>query len=296
MRGSWGFVAGALAVCALTMSGVVAEEAPQQKPGMFSEAEAYERFMGRWSRALATRLVVFAGVRNGETVLDVGSGTGALAAAIVAAAPDSRVIGVDVSSAYVAFAQGRAGGAMRFEVGDAQQLRFADASFDRAISLLVLNFVPDPKKAVSEMIRVTRPGGTIAAAVWDYGGDMQMLRVFWDEAVALMPNADQRHERHMPLSRSGELAALWRDHGLQDVSEEAITLDMRFRSFDDYWSPFLEKQGPAGAYVASLSPTVRDTLRERLRVRLLGIEADRAIELKGRAWGVRGTRPAAPVQ
>jgi hypothetical protein len=139
------------------------------------------------------------------------------------------------------------------------------------------------------MIRVTRPGGTVAAAVWDYGEGMEMLRIFWDEAIALKPGDDKQDERHMPLCRKGELSALWRKHGLRDVVEEPLTIEMAFASFDDYWSPFLDKQGPAGAYVASLAPDNRDTLRQRLRHRLLGDGPDRPIVLKGRVWAVRGT-------
>jgi hypothetical protein len=141
------------------------------------------------------------------------------------------------------------------------------------------------------MIRVTQPGGTVAAAVWDYEQGMEMLRVFWDEAIALTPAIDARDERHMPLSRKGELAALWREHGLQDVVEEPLTIQTRFVSFDDYWSPFLEKQGPAGEYVAALSTSERDQLRLRLRRRLLGDGPDRPITLDARAWGVRGIVP-----
>jgi SAM-dependent methyltransferase len=263
------------------------------QPGLFSEGDAYERFMGRWSRDLAPRLVRFAGIRDGEAVLDVGSGTGALTAAVVSAAPSSRVIGIDPAASYVAFAQARHPGArISFEVGDAQQLRFADNSFDRTVSLLVLNFVPDRTRALAEMIRVTRPGGIIAAAVWDYGGDMEMLRTFWDQAVSLKPEMAERDERHMPLSRKGELGALWRQHRLLNVSEEALTIPTRFSSFDDYWAPFLEKQGPAGAYVAMLGDDERERLRLRLRERLVGKGRDRPFTLRARAWAVRGTVPA----
>jgi SAM-dependent methyltransferase len=257
---------------------------------MFSASDAYERFMGRWSRALAPLFVEFAGVRDGDAVLDVGSGTGALTAALAAAAPSSRVVGIDPAATYVASAQVRHPvDRVRFEVGDAQDLRFPDGSFDRTLSLLALNFVPSPAQALGEMIRVTRPGGTVAAAVWDYGDGMQMLRAFWDEAVALTPSMDLRDERHMPVCRKAELTALWRGHGLQDVSEEALTMRMRFASFDDYWLPFLEKQGPAGQYVASLSEREREVLRLRLRRRLLGDGTDRPMVLAAGAWAVRGT-------
>jgi SAM-dependent methyltransferase len=260
--------------------------------GMFSVGDAYERFMGRWSRELAPLLVTFAGVRDGHTVLDVGSGTGALTAAVAAVAPSSRIIGIDPAASYVAFAQARhPANLVGFEVGDAQQLRFPNGSFDGTLSLLVLNFIPDRAKALDEMIRVTKPGGRVVAAVWDYGQGMEMLRVFWDEATALTPAMAARDERHMPLSRKGELAALWREHGLQDVVEETLTIQTRFVSFDDYWSPFLEKQGPAGEYVASLLASERDQLRLRLRRRLLGDRPDRPIVLAARAWAVRGSVP-----
>jgi SAM-dependent methyltransferase len=256
---------------------------------MFSLGDAYDAFMGRWSRRLAPLLVQFSAVAVGDDVLDVGCGTGSLTAAIVGASPFSRVVGVDPSEPYVALARAHhQTERVRFEVGDAQQLRFEDASFDRTMSLLILNFIPAPDKALKEMIRVTRPGGTIAAAVWDYGDGMEMLRVFWDEAVDMAPDADAKDERHMPLSRKGELAALWRSHDLHDVAETPLTIDTPFSSFEDYWSPFLVQQGPAGAHVATLSAPDREQLRLRLRRRLIGDGPDGPIELRARAWAVRG--------
>jgi SAM-dependent methyltransferase len=260
----------------------------------FSGAGAYERFMGRWSRLLAPLFVRFAGVRDGDAVLDVGSGTGALAGAISSASPSSRVIGIDPSAPFVAHAETRRpSDRVTFEVADARHLPFGSGEFDRALSMLVFNFIPDPRAALAEIARVTRPGGTIAAAVWDYGDGMQMLRTFWDAAVALHPENDSRDERHMPLSRSGELGALWRDAGLLDVVEDELVIHTRFESFDDYWSPFTERQGPAGAYVASLADDARDELRTRLQQKLFDDGPDRSFTIYARAWAVRGAVPSA---
>jgi SAM-dependent methyltransferase len=251
---------------------------------MFSEGDSYERFMGRWSRRLAPLFVEFAQVGQGDRVLDVGSGTGALSLAASAVA-SVRVTGIERSADYVRYAQERADSdRTRFEVGDATALPFADNAFDRTLSMLVLNFVPEPAVALDQMMRVTRPGGVVAAAVWDYGDGMGMLRTFWDEAVALAPAAASRDERHMPLSTRGALAELWRIHGLRDVEEQPLTIDMAFPSFDDYWQPFLFGQGPAGVYVTSLPESDRHALQSRLRDRL----GSSGFTLVGRAWAVRG--------
>jgi SAM-dependent methyltransferase len=250
---------------------------------MFSESDGYERFMGRWSRRLAPQFVTFARVGEGDRVLDVGSGTGALSFA-AAAVTSASVTGVDPSAAYVRYAQEHADDdRVRFEVADARALSFPDDAFDRTLSMLVLNFVPEPAAALREMIRVTRPDGVVAAAVWDYGEGMQMLRAFWDEAVALNPDAESRDEKHMSLSTRGALADLWRAHGLQDVGEEPLSIDMAFSSFDDYWQPFLMGQGPAGVYVSTLAESDRRALESRLRGRMA-----EALKLRARAWAVRG--------
>jgi SAM-dependent methyltransferase len=151
--------------------------------------------------------------------------------------------------------------------------------------------VPDRERALAEMIRVTKPGGIIAVAVWDYGEGMEMLRVFWDEAAALDPAAAARDEHHMPLCKQGGLAALFRDGKLEAISETALVTRMQFASFDDYWEPFLLGQGPAGVYVAALSPERQVALRERLRTRLQSRRPDGTIELQARAWAAKGTVP-----
>jgi ubiquinone/menaquinone biosynthesis C-methylase UbiE len=152
---------------------------------MFGDAEAYERFMGRWSRLAAPLLVDFTDVPESARVLDLGSGTGSLAFSIAKQKARSHVVGIDLSKPYVEYANSRNPFPDRvsFQIGDAQQLRFPDATFQTSVSLLVFNFIPDPKKALGEARRVTKPGGRISAAVWDYGSGMRMLRVFWDAAV-----------------------------------------------------------------------------------------------------------------
>jgi SAM-dependent methyltransferase len=256
---------------------------------LFAGSNAYERFMGRWSRQLAPRLVRFAAIAPRARFLDCGAGTGARASAILETVPDARVVGVDPSSAYVRAAHARTPDRRaQFLVGNAMALPFGDASFDSALSMLVMNFIPDAARALREMTRVTRGGGTVAAAVWDYADGMEMLRIFWDEAIALDPAIAARDEGTMPLCRHGELAALWRDAGLQQVEDAPLTIDLGFASFDDYWSPFLGGQGPAGAYATSRPEADRRTLEARLRQRLLAGRADGRFTLRARAWAVRG--------
>jgi SAM-dependent methyltransferase len=170
-------------------------------------------------------------------------------------------------------------------------MRFPDATFDRTLCLLAMNFIPDLYAALGEMIRVTRPGGAVAAAVWDYGEAMEMLRVFWDEACALDAAAESKDERHMPLCRAGELAAMWRRHGLDEVCERPLVVALEFGSFEDFWRPFLAGQGPAGAYAAALPDAQRLRLEQNLRQRLLSAKSDGSITMSARAWAVRGIVP-----
>ena len=259
---------------------------------MFAASAGYERFMGRWSRLLAPHPNAVAGVKDGDRVLDVGTGTGSLAAAVEANMPASQIVGVDPSPGFIAYAQKNAKSTRsRFEVGDAQALKYEDASFDSTLALLVMNFIPDHNKAINEMRRVTRPQGTISACVWDYDQGMQMLRFFWDEAIALDPAIEPKDERHMKLSRQGQLSDLWKKAGLNNVKEEALVIDQAYSSFSDYWEPFTKGAGPGGAYVVSLPEDRRLQLEARIRNRLLGDRADGPFTLKAKAWCVRGDVP-----
>jgi SAM-dependent methyltransferase len=260
---------------------------------MFANPEAYESFMGRWSRVLAPLLVEFAGIPDGALVLDLGCGTGALASSIAAANARCRVIAVDPSPEYVEHAR-RANAypdRVEFKTGDAQRLEFADATFDGCLSSLVFNFLPDRRKALGEAVRVTKPGGRIAAAVWDYGEGMEMLRVFWDTVMARDP-AVARDERRMPLCRSGALHELWTNAGLVEVFDTWLEITMKFDSFPDFWDPFLLGQGPAGVYVRNLDPVARQDLRDEVKRRLGLLSESAPFELPARACAVRGSVPA----
>ena len=259
---------------------------------MFTMSAGYERFMGRWSRILAPAYVTFAGVKDGDRVLDIGTGTGALASAVEAATKSSDIVGIDPSQAFISYARKNAKSERsRFEIGDAQALQFKDASFDHTMALLVINFIPDHNKAIAEMRRVTRPQGVVSACVWDYNAGMQMLRFFWDEVVAVDPGMAPKDERYMKLSREGQLADLWKKAGLVNVQEKPLVIEQAYTSFNDYWEPFLKGAGPGGAYVVSLSDERRQQLEARMRKRLLGDRGEGPFVLKAQAWCVRGEVP-----
>jgi len=259
---------------------------------MFTASAGYESYMGRWSRLLAPKFIDFTGIQEGDRVLDVGTGTGSLASSLERGLRSVEVVGIDPSQGFIAFAQSHAqSGRVRFELGDAQALGFPDATFDAAMALLVINFVPDHRKALAEMRRVTRAQGRVAACAWDYDAGMQSLRIFWDEAVALDPAIEAKDERHMKLSHAGELASLWKSAGLREVEERPLAVEQRFESFDDYWLPFLKGVGPGGAHVASLSEARRAELAARLRRRVLAERPDGPFVLKASAWCVKGRVP-----
>lgn len=257
---------------------------------VWAVGSAYEPYIGRWSRLVAGEFLVWLAVPDGGLWLDVGCGTGALSQTVLTAADPAAVVGIDPSAGYLAYARERlADRPARFVVADARRLPVVDGRVDAVVSGLVLNFVPDPAQAVREMARVTRPGGRVAAYVWDYAGRMELIRHFWDAAAAIDPAAAELDEgRRFGLCQPQPLAGLFQDAGLAEVEVRSIEVPTRFRSFEDYWTPFLGGQGPAPAYVMGLAAAQRTLLGEELRTRL-PVAADGSISLVARAWAVRGT-------
>ena len=260
------------------------------KPAWWS-GDLYEPYVGRWSRLVAREFLAWLDAPGGLAWLDVGCGTGALSEAVLAVADPARVAGVDPSAGFLDFARQRLAGRAELSQGDARALPFAAAEFDRVISGLVLNFVPDQPQAAAELKRVARRGGEIALYVWDYAGRMELMRHFWDAAAALDPRAAELDEgRCSPICRPEPLRRLFEAAGLDVVETRAIDVPTVFRDFDDYWSPFLGGQAPAPRYCMSLSEAGRAELRERLR-RTLPMRPDGSIRLVARAWAVRGCKP-----
>jgi SAM-dependent methyltransferase len=258
----------------------------------WARGDAYEPYVGRWSRLVGREFLEWLGLAGGRRWLDVGCGTGALSEVILERGAPSQVVGVDPSEGYLAYARACVIDArVSFRVGDAQALPVADGALDVAVAGLVLNFVPDAGRAVTEMRRAVRSGGTVAAYVWDYAGEMQLMRRFWDAAVALDPAARELDEgQRFPVAKPGPLSKLFEGAGLEQVRTRAIDVPTVLRDFDDYWSPFLGGQGPAPGYCMSLPEERRVALRERIRGSL-PTRADGSIPLIARAWAVCGTRP-----
>jgi SAM-dependent methyltransferase len=259
---------------------------------LWGSGDAYDAYVGRWSRPVARRFVDWLAAKPGGRWLDVGCGTGALTEAVLRSARPSQILGVDPSPAHVEHARRQVDDdRAAFGVGDALSLPGPGGRFDAVVSGLVLNFVPGAAQAVAEMTRVAVPGGVVAAYVWDYADGMQLIRCFWDAAVALDPAAGALDEGvRFPLCRPEPLAAVFRDAGLADVDVRPIDVPTPFRSFDDYWAPFLGGQGPAPAYAVSLPEDRRAALRDRLRA-TLPVAADGSIDLTARAWAVQGRHP-----
>ena len=255
----------------------------------WAKGDAYEPYVGRWSRLVAHRFLDWLAMPRNLRWLDVGCGTGALSQTVLDLASPAEVRGVDPSEGYVAYVRAHVeNGRARFDVGDAMALPYGSGYFDVVVSGLVLNFVPEPATALSEMVRVTKSGGVVAAYVWDYTNGMQIIRHFWEAAAMLDESASELDEgRSFPLCEPEPLGKLFQDAGLERIETRAIDVPAVFRDFEDYWVPFLGGQGPAPGYAMSLGEEDRAELRELIR-RRLSIGPDGSIHLVARAWAVRG--------
>ncbi|HEY0735047.1 MAG TPA: methyltransferase domain-containing protein [Herpetosiphonaceae bacterium] len=250
----------------------------------------YERYVGRWSRLVAREFLDWLTIPAGAAWADVGCGTGALAAAILSRCDPQAIVAIDRSAGFIGDAQRQLSDPrVRFEVADATTLPLEAGTLDVAVSGLVLNFVSDPAAMVREMIRITKPGGTVAAYVWDYAEGMAMMRHFWDAAVAVSPQAAALDQaERFPICQPQALATLWQELGLTAVSVQAIDIPTVFHDFADYWTPFLGKQGAAPTFLASVDAETQQQIRALLEA-LLKPAADGTIALTARAWAVQGT-------
>ena len=251
----------------------------------------YEAYVGRWSRMIAREFIPWLAIPTAKRWLDVGCGTGALTQTILDVAEPDAVTGVDPSEGFLAHARATiTDPRARFLVGDAQAAPIKSESIDAIVSGLALNFVPDTARAAAEMARVARPGGTVAVYVWDYAGEMQFMRYFWDAAAAIDPQARELDEGpRFPICHPDALERLFSAAGLRDVTTRAIDIATTFRDFDDYWAPFLGGQGAAPSYLMRLNEQRRAAIRERLRA-MMPTTADGSIALVARVWAARGSR------
>jgi SAM-dependent methyltransferase len=262
----------------------------------FANPAAYRLWMGRWSARLAPALVAFADVAACSRLLDVGSGAGALSLALLEGVPGATVVGIEPAADFVAWCRETATDPrLRFETGDALALPFPDHSFDATLSLLILQELADAPLALSEMRRVTRPGGPVAASQWDFAGGMPMLSLFWDAVIEVAPGAAARQAAAKCMAvdypDDAALERLWRGAGLVGVETARHRIDMTFASFEDYWRPFLSNVSLASSFAGTLGDGHRAELAGRLRRRIAGAAPDGPFTLEAHAWAVRGKVP-----
>jgi len=251
---------------------------------------AYEQFMGRWSRLIASTFLDWLALPPHRHWLELGCGTGALTETILAQALPASLLAVDPSADFIAFDKEKFSDArVTFQVGNALTLPPITTPLDTAVCGLVLNFIPDPVAALKAIRRLLPPGGLLAFYVWDYAGKMEMLRYFWDSVVALDPDARSLDEGvRFAMCTPDALRQICQQAGFQQIELEGIEAITAFRHFDDFWSPFLLGQGPAPGYVMQLELAKRQTLADHLRASL-PIHKDGSLQLTARAWAVRAT-------
>ena len=254
----------------------------------WNNSDPYEYFMGRWSRMMAPVFLDWLNMPGELSWLDLGCGTGALGSSVIHKCNPGKVTFMDSSPQFVQKTEETFNDKASFVTGDAGQIPCNDNSFDVVVSGLALNFFPDVSKAILEMKRVTKPGGVIAAYVWDYSGRMDFLRVFWNKAVELDEGARELDEGiRFPICNHYALATEFKASGLAGVHTSDLDINTNFNDFDDYWNPFLGKQGPAPGYVSTLNQQQAETLRKAIKTELHPRQ-DGTISLLARAIGVRG--------
>ena len=244
-------------------------------------ADAYDRFMGRYSGPLAPLFADFAAVGDGQRVVDVGCGPGALTAELVRRVGPSAVSAVDPSESFVAAAQERHP-AVAVRLAAAEQLPYADQEFDAALAQLVVHFMADPVAGLREMGRVTRVGGVVAACVWDHEGGTGPLGAFWKAAHQLVPDVDD--EAGLAGARAGHLAQLFHEAGLREIEDGTLSVSVEHRTFEEWWEPYTLGVGPAGKFVSRLDSARQAELRERCRALLPAAP----FVLTARTWAARG--------
>jgi ubiquinone/menaquinone biosynthesis C-methylase UbiE len=254
---------------------------------LFTSAEAYDRYIGRYVRPLARALIAFTGIEPGMLALDVGCGPGALTAELAELLGAENVWAADPSEPFAEACRARLPG-VEVVVADAEELPFEDDAFDVTLSQLVVNFMADAQTGVGEMARVTRRGGTVAACVWDYAGEMTLLRAYWDVAHEVAPERARLFDEGavMRFASEDELEALWGTVGLEDVRTAPLVAEAAYTDFEDLWSPLPTGIGPAGAFCASLDGDRRAALHDGLKRRLQ--VGDEPFTLTARAWAVAG--------
>jgi len=259
---------------------------------MFEVAEAYEVRMGRWSRQLAPLFLEFVGVRDGENVLDVGCGTGSLSATLARVTAASKIVGIDPSKGFIDYARTQiANPRVIFEVGDAQNMPYPDASFDRCMALLAVDWIPDARKAAIEMRRVTKTVGVVATTMWDRSRANELDGCFWDAAETIDPTVKRPSERRRSYGSAEALSELWNGADLTDIEVTDLTMSCQFSSFDDLWQRYLTGEGATDAYMEGLSANRREVLKQRLRQDVLRGGADGPFTLQAKAWAVKGIVP-----
>jgi ubiquinone/menaquinone biosynthesis C-methylase UbiE len=257
----------------------------------FSNAATYEAYVGRWSQLVAEQFVDWLAAPAGGTWLDVGAGTGILTQVILDKASPAKVVGVDLSADYIDFARQRIHDErVELIVEDAAKIAYESPQFDVSVSGLVLNFLPSPEQGANVMAQAVKSGGIVAAYVWDYGGQMEMMRHFWDAANTVDPaSSEQDAGQRFTIARPENLKALFESLGLNAVEVIPIDVQTRFQNFDDYWQPFLGAQGSVSKYLKSLDEATLSAIRDQLQMQLPTAN-DGSIALIARAWAVKGVK------